>query len=386
MRSCATRIASASGPSNCSRLRMRCSAARRAERGPRPGRRASNWISRSISGPATWSPCRIRTAASCPAAAAGPPSAPASSPPPRDRPCALASAKAARIRSSVISLSAGVSSEGSSWIDFISPLPVSVIFTMPPPDWPSTSSRASSSCASASLACIACAFFIMPMMSTISRSCIVSEIVVGDRTHRHRRRRRPPPAAAGGRRAARARARRRSSRRESAPAPCAPADARRRRSSRSASRASRVSRSVGAVAPGASATIQRSPVHSAELARKRLRERGRRALDQRELDPARLEPRRAGRRVRAPGRAGCRAWRARARRRPRTWRGAARCDGAARRAGAGGGASAAPSAADRPPRRSRPATGVGGGATRGAASALSASLRNASSGLGRSAA
>ena len=36
----------------CSRFLMRNSAARRAERGPSPGRRASSWISRSISGPA----------------------------------------------------------------------------------------------------------------------------------------------------------------------------------------------------------------------------------------------------------------------------------------------------------------------------------------------
>ncbi len=35
------------------RLRIRCSTARRAERGPRPGIRARSWISRSISGPAS---------------------------------------------------------------------------------------------------------------------------------------------------------------------------------------------------------------------------------------------------------------------------------------------------------------------------------------------
>ena len=40
-------------PSSCSRFLMRCSAARRAERGPSPGRRARSWIRRSISGPAT---------------------------------------------------------------------------------------------------------------------------------------------------------------------------------------------------------------------------------------------------------------------------------------------------------------------------------------------
>src|SRR6266700_4441350 len=42
-----------SGAMISSRFLMRKSAARRAERGPRPGRRASSWIRRSISGPAT---------------------------------------------------------------------------------------------------------------------------------------------------------------------------------------------------------------------------------------------------------------------------------------------------------------------------------------------
>src|SRR5262245_29303145 len=45
--------AEASGAISGSRFLIRNSAARRAERGPRPGRRASSWISRSISGPAT---------------------------------------------------------------------------------------------------------------------------------------------------------------------------------------------------------------------------------------------------------------------------------------------------------------------------------------------
>src|SRR5215212_9594426 len=49
----------ASGAISRSRFLIRCSAARRAERGPSPGRRASNWIRRSISGPAT--DCGTRT-------------------------------------------------------------------------------------------------------------------------------------------------------------------------------------------------------------------------------------------------------------------------------------------------------------------------------------
>src|SRR5262249_43837139 len=44
--------AAASGAMISSRFLIRNNAARRAERGPRPGKRASNWIRRSISGPA----------------------------------------------------------------------------------------------------------------------------------------------------------------------------------------------------------------------------------------------------------------------------------------------------------------------------------------------
>src|SRR5262249_30220542 len=51
--SIATCSAEVSGLINASRFLIRCSAARRAERGPRPGSRASSWIRRSISGPAT---------------------------------------------------------------------------------------------------------------------------------------------------------------------------------------------------------------------------------------------------------------------------------------------------------------------------------------------
>ena len=53
MRSRATSSASVSGPIRRSRFLIRCRAARRAERGPSPGSRASSWIRRSISGPAT---------------------------------------------------------------------------------------------------------------------------------------------------------------------------------------------------------------------------------------------------------------------------------------------------------------------------------------------
>src|SRR5712692_5599173 len=50
--SSASCMAAASGAMICSRFLMRKSAARRAERGPSPGSRASSWIRRSISGPA----------------------------------------------------------------------------------------------------------------------------------------------------------------------------------------------------------------------------------------------------------------------------------------------------------------------------------------------
>src|SRR3954453_7461596 len=51
--SIATCRAAESGVISASRFLIRCSAARRAERGPSPGSRASSWIRRSISGPAT---------------------------------------------------------------------------------------------------------------------------------------------------------------------------------------------------------------------------------------------------------------------------------------------------------------------------------------------
>src|SRR5580692_12267215 len=51
--SIATCSAPTSGVIRASRFLIRCSAARRAERGPSPGSRANSWIRRSISGPAT---------------------------------------------------------------------------------------------------------------------------------------------------------------------------------------------------------------------------------------------------------------------------------------------------------------------------------------------
>src|SRR6266851_3072948 len=51
--SIATCSAAESGVISASRFLIRCNAARRAERGPSPGSRASSWIRRSISGPAT---------------------------------------------------------------------------------------------------------------------------------------------------------------------------------------------------------------------------------------------------------------------------------------------------------------------------------------------
>src|SRR4051794_918445 len=51
--SAATLIAAASGLRSSSRFLTSCRAARRAERGPRPGSLASSWMRRSISGPVT---------------------------------------------------------------------------------------------------------------------------------------------------------------------------------------------------------------------------------------------------------------------------------------------------------------------------------------------
>src|SRR5580704_19198 len=51
--SIATCSAAESGVISASRFLIKCSAARRAERGPSPGSRANSWIRRSISGPAT---------------------------------------------------------------------------------------------------------------------------------------------------------------------------------------------------------------------------------------------------------------------------------------------------------------------------------------------
>src|SRR5271166_4911464 len=93
---------------------------------------------------------------------------------------ALASAKAAMMTSSSISLSDGVNSEGSMRTPLSSPLAFKVTPTMPPPDAPSTSRRPSSSCASCSLACMACACFIMPMISIAGLS-LTSKIVVAQR-------------------------------------------------------------------------------------------------------------------------------------------------------------------------------------------------------------
>src|SRR3954466_2938151 len=53
IRSIATCSALASGVISASRFLIKCSAARRAERGPRPASPASSWIRRSMSGPAT---------------------------------------------------------------------------------------------------------------------------------------------------------------------------------------------------------------------------------------------------------------------------------------------------------------------------------------------
>src|SRR6185436_5884835 len=76
-----------------------------------------------------------------------------------------ASLTAAATRSSSISLSSGLTIEGSSTTRRTSCLPVIVTFAMPPPASPVTSSAAISACARCRFACICCACFIMlPML------------------------------------------------------------------------------------------------------------------------------------------------------------------------------------------------------------------------------
>src|SRR3984893_16835528 len=69
--SIATCSAPASGVISASRFLIKCSAARRAERGPRPGSRANSWIRRSISGPATLAAISGQTESRWQAEAAG---------------------------------------------------------------------------------------------------------------------------------------------------------------------------------------------------------------------------------------------------------------------------------------------------------------------------
>ena len=143
---------------------MRC-----ADFGPTPGSTRSASMSWSIS--ATSESAPIRTASSCPAAI-GMPAVAADM---RDCDSALtlltASLNAAAIRSSAISGSA--STDGSMRTLRHSMRPLIVTLTMPPPDWPVTSSLASSSCARCMFSCIFCACCIswamFPFMGAFSR-------------------------------------------------------------------------------------------------------------------------------------------------------------------------------------------------------------------------
>src|SRR5689334_9114502 len=91
------------------------------------------------------------------------------------------------MRSSRISASSALMSEGSIFSAFMSNLPVNVTLTRPPPAWPVASSVAISSCMAWNLACISFALPIRPRRSFIGWSSkIVSDfVVVGGGLDRH---------------------------------------------------------------------------------------------------------------------------------------------------------------------------------------------------------
>src|SRR5689334_11695033 len=176
--SIATCNADDSGVISASRFLIRCNAARRAERGPSPGRRANSWIRRSISGPAT---AGISYEPSPPSIPGGRPSPPASD---CIFSCIAASAlrraslHAVTTRSSTISHSSGFNREGSIFTAFTSILAVMRTETNPPPASPSTSTWPSSSCIACIFDCSCAACFIMPRKSGILWSSDL-EIIVG---------------------------------------------------------------------------------------------------------------------------------------------------------------------------------------------------------------
>src|SRR5690242_12563312 len=165
--SIATCSAEDSGVISASRFLIRCNAARRAERGPSPGKRANSWIRRSISGPAT---AGISYEPSPPSIPGGRPSPPASD---CIFSCIAASAlrraslHAVTTRSSTISHSSGFIREGSIFTAFTSIFAVMRTETNPPPASPSTSTWPSSSCIACIFDCSCAACFIMPRKSGI---------------------------------------------------------------------------------------------------------------------------------------------------------------------------------------------------------------------------
>src|SRR6202048_1821798 len=85
----------------------------------------------------------------------------------------LASLCAVTSRSSRISRSSGLISEGSILTPFTSIFPVMRTLTTPPPEMPSTSTWPSSSCIACIFDCSCAACFIMPRKSAINRSCLL---------------------------------------------------------------------------------------------------------------------------------------------------------------------------------------------------------------------
>src|SRR3984957_1616398 len=183
----------ASGAMSNSRFLMRNKAARRAERGPSPGSRASSWISRSISGPAaiegiagflffSLSPqgrgsARERSGHSQnsfnPGGSGRPPVIACILSCSKISSLRRASACAATIKSSKISFWSGLSSDSSTWTPRRSPLPESFTVSMPPPAEPSTSMRSSSACMVSIFDFSSAACFIRPRKSGIEVALVI---------------------------------------------------------------------------------------------------------------------------------------------------------------------------------------------------------------------
>ena len=294
-------MASASGSISCSRFLMRCSAARRAERGPRPGSRASSWISRSISGPVTDAATLRRSERQLHAGrerqAGGQRASCAPAPSPRPWPARRYARRRGDPRES--RFSSGLISDASIGDALHLALAVERTTTRPPPEAPSTSIALE-----LGLQVLHLGLHRLGLLhhahDVFHRLALPSDVVGVIVSPRRESRRRPSASAAPA--PARCRARRRSRRRESGPARPAPAD---RRGCRVSS--VRLSRLAPARARSArrcsdeTTTIQRWPVQSDSLRPRSLASVCGAPGSSADLDAAVLEARRGARS--APARA-----------------------------------------------------------------------------------